>query len=142
MILDPRRVLDRAELERAIAQAEIQRLPVGSLKGFLHEPARSELELRFLRLCRRHRLPKPEVNVKIGPYEVDYLWPDDGLAVETDGWETHRTRAAFEADRARDAELKSKGYDVVRFTYLQVWHEGGLIARRLRSILDASRTRP
>jgi hypothetical protein len=29
----------------------------------------------FLTLCRRHRLPQPEVNVKVERFEVDFLWP-------------------------------------------------------------------
>ena len=110
-ILDLRRALNREELQDAISQAEVLRLPIGNLPGFLHEPARSELERRFLRLCRRHGIPKPEMNVKVGPYEVNFLWRDRGLVVETDGWETHRSRAAFELDRVRDAELKARGYE-------------------------------
>jgi very-short-patch-repair endonuclease len=133
-ILDLRRVLSRDELQAAIAQAGIQRLPIGKLPGFLHEPTRSELERRFLRLCRRHGLPKPEVNVKIGPYEVDFLWRDHRLAVETDGWETHRTRAAFELDRLRDAELNARGYEVVRFTYWQVTHDPQYVTSVLRRL--------
>jgi len=89
-ILDLRRVLTRDELKRAIAQGEVLRLPLGALRGFLHEPTRSELERRFLGLCRRYGVPKPEVNVKVGPYEVDFLWADVGLIAETDGWETPR----------------------------------------------------
>jgi very-short-patch-repair endonuclease len=133
-ILDLRRVLDRNELQKAIAQAEIQHLPIGKLPGFLHEPTRSELERRFLRLCSRHALPKPEVNRRLGPYEIDFLWPDHRLAVETDGWETHRTRSAFELDRRRDAELKAVGYEVVRFTYRQVTDNPQYVANVLRRL--------
>ena len=53
---------------------------------------RSELERRFLRLCRRHRLPTPEVNARIGPFIVDFLWRDRALIVETDGYRFHRGR--------------------------------------------------
>jgi very-short-patch-repair endonuclease len=35
--------------------------------------------------------------------EVDFSWPTYQLIIEIDGWETHHTKAAFEADRARDA---------------------------------------
>ena len=30
----------------------------------------------FVRLCRRHRVPQPEANARLGPYEVDFLWRD------------------------------------------------------------------
>ena len=138
-ILDLRRVADRRILEDAVGQAEIRRLPIGRLPGLLHEPTRSRLERRFLRLCKRHALAKPEVNFEIGPYEVDFLWPDRKLIVETDGWESHGTPSAFEADRARDAYLESLGYRVVRFTYRQVWHDGAVVAQRLRALLGVSR---
>ena len=81
---------------------------------------RSELERRFLALCRRHRLPSPEVNARLGPYEVDFLWRDRGVVVETDGFRYHGNRAAFESDRARDAALQALGFRVLRFTYGQV----------------------
>jgi very-short-patch-repair endonuclease len=139
-IRDLRRVLSRDELQAAIAQAEILRLPIGDIPGFVHEPTRSELERRFLRLCRRLGLPKPEVNIKVGPYEVDFLWRPRRLVVEVDGWQTHRTRSAFEADRARDADLKARDFDVLRFTYRQVWYEAPLVARRLRAVLGPRRT--
>lgn len=88
--------------------------------------------------------------MKIGPYEVDFLWRGHRLAVETDGWETHRTRAAFELDRKRDAKLKARGYEVVRFTYWQVTDDRGhvasvlkrLFARRVPSLPGAGRTPP
>ena len=98
-------------------------------------PTRSELERRFLRLCRRHRLPTPEVNVRIGPFIVDFLWRDRALIVETDGYRFHRGRSAFEGDRARDVELKLRGYEVVRFTYRQVVDEAAGVARTLRALL-------
>ena len=135
-ILDLRRVVDRPTLEAAIAQAEIRRLPIPALHGIHHAPTRSELERRFLRLCRRHGLPKPEVNVRVGPYEVDFLWRDRRLIVETDGWETHGTRSAFEADRARDVELKSLRYEVVRVTYWQVAQDPAHVAAVLRRLFS------
>jgi very-short-patch-repair endonuclease len=84
------------------------------------EPTRSELEHLFLRLCERHGIPKPEVNVRIGPDEVDFLWRAERLIVETDGYRYHRGSQAFEDDRERDLELHSHGYTIRRFSYRQV----------------------
>jgi very-short-patch-repair endonuclease len=134
-IRDLRRVAPSKDIETAIAQAEILRLPIGRHRGFLHEPTRSDLERVFLRLCRRNGIPKPEVNVRIGPFRPDFLWRDLRLIVETDGWETHGTRSAFEADRARDAELRVMGYTVLRFTYRQVIDDPTTVARTLRMAL-------
>ena len=55
--------------------------------------------------------------------------------VEVDGWETHGTHSAFEDDRARDVELKLLGYDVVRFTYMQVSERPAETAAKLRALL-------
>jgi very-short-patch-repair endonuclease len=134
--ITPNATTIRPTLEAAIAQAEIRRLPIPALPGLLHAPTRSELERRFLKLCRSHGLPKPQVNVRVGPYEVDFLWRDRWLIVETDGWETHGTRSAFEADRARDVELKSLSYEVVRFTYWQVAQDPAHVAAVLRRLFS------
>ncbi len=48
----------------------------------------------MLALCRRHRLPRPDVNAKIDRYEVDFLWRDQRLIVEVDGWRTSPARGA------------------------------------------------
>jgi very-short-patch-repair endonuclease len=112
-------------------QAEILGLETGENTP---DGTRSELEERFLRLCRRHRIPKPEVNARVGPFLVDFLWRDARLIVETDGYRFHRGRQAFEGDRARDAELKLLGNDVLRFTYTQITREPLRVARTLRAL--------
>lgn len=96
---------------------------------------RSELERMFLRVCRRRRIPAPEVNSRVGRYEVDFLWRDARLIAETDGFRYHGHRGAFESDRARDAHLQALGYRVVRFTYRQVVDEPAEIADSLRALL-------
>lgn len=95
---------------------------------------RSELERIFLNLCRRRRFPQPEVNARVGPYEVDFLWRDRCLIVETDGFRHHGNRAAFESDRRRDAFLQSRGYRVLRFTHRQVLERTPVVAS-LRPLL-------
>jgi very-short-patch-repair endonuclease len=132
-LADLRPVLSRAGFAAAVREAEFLRLPVGEPRPA--ERTRSELEHRFLALCRRHRLPRPAVNVKVDRYEVDFLWSDRRLVVEVDGWESHRTRSAFEEDRARDARLKLLGYDVLRFTWRQLTVDRPSVARMIRSIL-------
>ena len=96
---------------------------------------RSELERIFRRLCHRHRLPQPEVNSRVGPYEVDFLWREQGLVVETDSWRHHADRLAFERDRARDVALHCLGFRVLRFTYRQVTRPSPEIAAFLRAML-------
>ncbi|HSD24292.1 MAG TPA: DUF559 domain-containing protein [Solirubrobacterales bacterium] len=97
--------------------------------------SRTELETRFLALVRRHRLPRPDVNSQVERYEVDFLWREKRLIVEVDGWESHRSRSAFEADRARDARLKVIGYDVLRFTWLRIDGDRAAVASTIRDVL-------
>jgi very-short-patch-repair endonuclease len=103
--------------------------------------ARSELERLFLRLCRRHRFPEPEVNARIDTFEVDFLWRDRRLVVETDGFRHHGHRAAFGSDRAKDAHLQSLGFRVLRFTYRQLADRTAVVAA-LRPLLGQSPLAP
>ncbi|WP_272473928.1 DUF559 domain-containing protein [Baekduia alba] len=95
----------------------------------------SELEDRFRALCAHHGLPMPAANAAPLGWRVDFLWPRERLVVETDGWRTHRTRAAFEDDRARDQRLAVAGYRVVRFTHRQVVDAPDAVARTVAELL-------
>jgi len=98
-------------------------------------PTRSPLEDRVLALCAEHGLPTPMTNVEILGHEVDAYWPDARLVVEADGFEFHRHRAAFERDRARDAEMQTDGYAVVRLTHRRLEREAEAVAAQLRKLL-------
>jgi very-short-patch-repair endonuclease len=132
-LADLRPVLSSTRFASALREAEFLKLPIGDWTD--GDRARTELEVLFLSLCRRHRLPRPDVNVLLDRYEVDFLWRDQYLVVEVDGWESHRTRSAFEKDRARDARLKVLGYKVVRFTWRQIENESALVVRTVRTLL-------
>jgi predicted transcriptional regulator of viral defense system len=100
---------------------------------------RSELELAFLALCREAGLPMPAVNVWVAEYEVDAFWAAEGVIVELDGYEFHRTRAAFERDRARDAALQLAGYRVLRVTARRLANEPGWVTAAIRALLHGGR---
>jgi very-short-patch-repair endonuclease len=119
---------------RARREAEFLRLPLGDHES---DGAATELEERFLALCRRHRIPRPDVNVPIGPFIVDFLWRHERLIVEVDGWEGHGSKSAFEDDRARDARLTSLGYRVVRFTWRQLNDTPAEVAAMVQRLLAA-----
>lgn len=131
---DPLSGISAVDLRRVIRQAEVLGLPLGVEAEA--EGTRSELEHLFLRLCRRHRLPAPEVNVRIGSFIVDFLWRDRMLVVETDGYRYHRGRSAFEDDRDRDLKLRALGYEVVRLSHRQVVDEPRSIAHVLEELLE------
>jgi Protein of unknown function (DUF559)/Transcriptional regulator, AbiEi antitoxin len=151
-LLDVAEVVDRRGLERAIEQAEVLRVfdlravedvlgradgrRGGGRRGAkllraaladLGEPAltASDLEERFLAICRDAGLPAPEVNAWLDlddepAIKADFLWRRERLVVETDGWGAHGTRQAFERDRRRDQRLRLAGFEPVRFTRRQI----------------------
>lgn len=138
-ISDLHGIVSGRELRRAIRQAEVLGLPIASVVARDH--TRSELEREFLLLCRCHRLPEPEVNVRLGPHLVDFLWRDRRLIVETDGYRYHRGRQAFEDDRARDLDLQALGFEVVRLSARQVFGEPERVADALHAGLASARHR-
>jgi hypothetical protein len=99
---------------------------------------KSMWEIRMLALIRGANLPEPRCNEALhapdhGECKPDFYWPAYGVIVETDGWEAHRTLAAFRSDRAKDAALTAAGYKVLRFT----WDvDDATILRRLRPLLQ------
>lgn len=95
----------------------------------------SELEERFLLLCRARGLPHPLVNVFLLGLTVDFLWPA-GLVAEVDGAASHLNRRAFQDDRDRDGLLVANGYTVLRFTWWDVVRRPAVVAERIRRALS------
>jgi very-short-patch-repair endonuclease len=130
-----RRLVSRAELQAAAERAG-RRPGAARARELLrleHDPAltRSDTEQRFLKLVRAAGLPAPDHNIPLGSYQLDTVWRGAGVVVELDGWAAHGTRADFERDRARDAELQASGFAVLRFTWRQVRYQPELVLARL-----------
>lgn len=120
-------------VRRATRQAEMHGFSLGT--KIRTDGTRSDLERDFLQLCRRHRLPEPRVNIRIGRWTVDFLWPVERLAVETDSHRWHRGSVAFEDDHARDLDLRRRGYTVRRFTERQIREDASKVVDDLREAL-------
>lgn len=138
-LFDLRRMVSERELRRAIRQADVLGLPLG--EDVRSDRTRSDLERDFLLICRRHRLPLPKVNARVGGHLVDFFWSDRSLAVETDGYRYHRGRQAFRDDRRRDLELRARGIEVLRLSEEQVDEEPDRVAEILREVLASARHR-
>ena len=93
------------------------------------------LERRLLALLDAYHLPRPQINRISDSGELDATWPEHRLIVECDGFATHGTRKAFEADRARDRELVVAGWRVVRITWRQLADDPDAIAQQLAALL-------
>ena len=157
----PRTLLDLArgcpgDLERMVAEAQVLGLvTLRSVRAALDRcpdrahadlvlrwleagrtgPTASELERALRRVITGARLPQPAFNASLGRYRPDALWSAERVVVETDGWQVHRTRRAFESDRARDADLQAQGWVVLRFTWRQVTEQPLLVAAQIGATL-------
>jgi hypothetical protein len=134
-IEDLRAVVPPYLVRRATRQAELARYPLGSGARVETKGTRSDLELDFLSFCAEHRIPRPQVNVRIGRWKVDFLWPAERLAVETDFFDYHRGSVAFEDDHQRDLDLRRAGYAVRRYTGAQIRNHPAAVVADLREVL-------
>ena len=155
-LIDLSRQIHPDELARALRETFHRRLiTLPSLQRALdHRPSRpltrqiqafadtrSHLEDDFMRLLDRHGIPRPLTQQRVETYVVDFLWPEDRLVVETDGWESHGTRMAFERDRAQTNALQLAGYTVLRLTAADVRRRGRRTAALIRQASSRSRSR-
>jgi very-short-patch-repair endonuclease len=124
-------------VRRATRQAQLAGHALGFAASRIR--TRSDLEDDFLAFCSRHRLPLPEANVKVGRWEVDFLWRGERLVVETDFHGTHRGSVAFEDDHQRDLELRRLGYAVRRYTGAQIRNHPALVVADLGEVLGGAR---
>jgi|SRR4051794_26517411 len=161
-LLDLAVVLTEQHLERAFQEAEVRRLasPTSLDALVAPYPARrgtpairriverhrnlgtavptSILERRFLALLDAHDLPRPSIDRLSEGGELDATWRAQRLIVECDGFASHGTREAFEADRAKDRALQVAGWRVIRITWRQLVDDADMIAAQLRILLAAA----
>ena len=93
----------------------------------------SELERRFLPIAAKAGLARPQTRQLVNGFRVDFLWPELGLVVETDGLRYHRTPGQQARDRLRDQTHTAAGLTPLRFTHGQVAFE----ADRVHQVLEA-----
>ena len=84
------------------------------------DPGESELEARVGRWLVEGGLPRPVPQLWVVAqgrrFRLDLAYPDRRVGFELDGWESHGSRHAFDADRERGNELALEGWCVYRFT--------------------------
>ncbi len=140
------RLLDVQEVDRVLAGGRRRGVP--RLRAILEawrskdgsKPRlRSLLEARLRPELIEAGLPCPRCNVELWidgeRFEVDLLWEEQRLVIETDGEETHRTQVAFQRDRRRDQVLTAAGYRTARVTWRQLEDEPAAVLARIRRML-------
>jgi very-short-patch-repair endonuclease len=133
-------------LAPALLAAEVLARPghrgTARLKALLHaavDPGQAEsiLELRLLKLCHTHDLPRPLQQVWIGAHRADFLYPAQRLVIETDGARFHATAAKHAGDKTKTEALEAAGYAVLRLRWADVVHAPAQTAAVIRAALDA-----
>jgi very-short-patch-repair endonuclease len=136
------RALQQVSFKRLLnlseARAILNRRPSRRINMLLRDPilVQTELEARLAKLCDRYGFPRPLTQQAVEAKRVDFFWPDQRLVVETDGWEGHGTRTAFQADRATSNAFQLAGYTILRFTYDDLEERPATVARQLRAALE------
>jgi very-short-patch-repair endonuclease len=142
------RILNHSEVDRLIKRSRGRRgvARLRMLMDGIHpqtKRTRSEMEIRFLRMCERAALPEPEVNATLYPggrrTVPDFLWRDAGLIVEADSRGFHDTYSAFQSDREREQRLQLAGWRVSRCTWQQIEREPRRLAETIRGLLNLRR---
>lgn len=120
-------VLDILEIDRILSGPRRRGSP--QLRSILEDwrryergtHVRSVLEARLLPLLSRRSLPIPECNrmLTLGGerFEIDFLWREQRLAVETDGRRFHDNPNTVIRDSRRNRALAKGGYSILRLTY-------------------------
>jgi len=82
--------------------------------------AHSEAERLLITLLRQARVTGWKANQRIGRWEVDVVFGGLKIAIEVDGLAFHTEDEDFQRDRLKQNELALLGYQVLRFTWLDL----------------------
>jgi hypothetical protein len=96
----------------------------------------SVLEDAFLRLLRKHRLPRPRTNIDHNGDKVDCHWPQLGVTIELVSYRYHGSRVAFEEDVARRRRSQH-----IAFSYGDVQERPTRTAAEVAALLRAGTRR-
>jgi hypothetical protein len=147
-LADLARQVDQADLVRAVREAQfLRRFDLAAVQELLgRRPCRplrilvedlaltqSGLEDGLLNICDHHGISRPLTQQPLLGRRVDFLWPYERVVVETDGWQGHGTRSAFQADRTISNRLQLDGYTIPRFTHTDLARRPASVARQIRA---------
>ena len=108
-------------------------------------PTDSALEVRFLLLVRRQRLPVPirqqVIRDEFGfVARVDFIYPHAGVIIEVESRRHHLSPADWERDLRRHNRLAAQGKRVLRITYQRMLDDSDGVADEIRTALRAARS--
>lgn len=103
-------------------------------------PTGSELETRFVQLCRRARLPGGVRQAEVLPARarVDFAWAAERVLVELDGYAYHGSPADHRRDMRRQnaVVMVRSGWAILHYGWDDVVHHEQRVAHELRRVLQ------
>ncbi len=82
--------------------------------------ARSEAERLLIRLLRAAKITGWRTNYPLAGYRIDVAFPKQKIAIEVDGLAFHSDSEDFHRDRKRQNAIVLLGWQVLRFTWLDL----------------------
>lgn len=109
-------------LEEALKDTPRGRRGVSELRKVMREGLDTYLERKLRSVLANSPLPRPTAQYEVRTprgrsFFIDSAYPEQRIAIETDGWAFHSDPDAFQRDRARWRELAKMGWTVLCFTY-------------------------
>jgi very-short-patch-repair endonuclease len=77
-----------------------------------------------------------KANFAVGGYVIDIAFPAQRVAIQIDGWAFHSDQAAFQNDRVRQNRLALQGWQVLRFTWLDLTQHPERVLAQVRAALS------
>jgi very-short-patch-repair endonuclease len=99
--------------------------------------ARSEAERLLHQILRRANITAWKANYRVGGYRVDVGFPGPKVAIEVDGFAFHSGPAEFQIDRERQNAIALLGWQVLRFTWLDLTEYPDRVAAVVRAAISA-----
>ena len=111
------------------------------LEALGEQPVESVLELKLLRLLKRHGLPEPSCQFEIRKdnmviARVDFAYPEIRLAIEADGFRYHSGLGSWERDLDRRNELTALGWHVIHVAWHDLNERPRRVAEQVRRALS------
>ena len=138
-----KRLVTKRELEAAVARSP-RRRGAGVLRELAADPAftRSRAERKVVALVRAAGLPEPTFNAIVDGWELDAVWERERVVLEFDSYAFHATRAAFERDRCKTADLTRRRYVVLRTTWSELTRRSHFLVARLAEAITLNTRAP
>ncbi|MGV0744478.1 type IV toxin-antitoxin system AbiEi family antitoxin domain-containing protein [Mycolicibacterium sp. XJ870] len=99
--------------------------------------ARSEAERLLVKLLMAEGITGWKANYRVGIYKVDVAFPGVKVAIETDGWAFHSDQEDFQKDRVKQNELALRGWQVLRFTWLDLTEYPQRVIAEIRFAIES-----